>query len=114
MTIQNCRFMKSKTTPWLKKFQLSKKGNFLIHLFKTSYALLIIDSEMKTILWSKDLSKMKYGLDQLQFETHYDQVTKDGQILLYVNVTYVRNHFALMPALILNFFEGGVQLNSGD
>lgn len=78
------------------KIPAFKKGNYLIHLFKSSYALLIIDPEMKTILWSKDLSKMKYGLDYLQFETHDNQVTPDGQILMYVNVTYLRSHFSVL------------------
>lgn len=78
------------------KIPAFKKGNYLIHLFKSSYALLIIDAEMKTILWTKNLSKMKYGLDHLQFETHDNQITADGQILMYVNATYVRNHFSVL------------------
>lgn len=73
-----------------------QKGNYLIHLFKPSYALLIIDRDMKKILWHKNLSQFKYGLDQLQFETHDNQVTPDGKILMYVNMTYIRDHFSLL------------------
>lgn len=62
-----------------------RKGNFLVDLHSPLYAWLILDSEMKTVLWSKSLENLSYGIKQLSFSAHDSQVTPDGKILSYFN-----------------------------
>lgn len=62
-----------------------REGNFLIDLHKPTYALLILDSKMKSILWSKSLEKWPYGMQSLSFSAHDSQVTPEGKILSYFN-----------------------------
>lgn len=61
-----------------------QKGNYLVNLYAPIHALLILDNEMKNILWSKKL-EIKLGDANVMFETHDDQVMADGKILMYVN-----------------------------
>ena len=67
------------------KYPPFREGNFLVDLHKPIYALLILDSKMKTILWSKSLEKWPYGIQRLNFSAHDSQVTPEGKILSYFN-----------------------------
>lgn len=61
------------------------EGNFLINIYSPSFALIILDREMKNILWAKDLGKVKHNGDILRMTTHDIQLTEDGKLLTYVN-----------------------------
>lgn len=62
-----------------------KKGNYLVNIYNPTFAVVILDSEMKNILWSADLSKFPYGGRQVFLQTHDLQVTPEGNILVYAN-----------------------------
>lgn len=74
-----------------------RKGNFLVDLHSPLYALLILDSEMKTVLWSKSLEHLPYGIKHLSFSAHDTQITPDGKILSFINFYKTRE-----PKLHLN------------
>lgn len=61
------------------------EGNYLINIFSPSYALIILDREMKKVLWTKNLGKMNLNGQVLHMFTHDLQMTEDGNILTYVN-----------------------------
>ena len=67
-------------------------GNYIVHLggSKILYqrpicALLILDREMKNILWHKNYCNLQFGTQMYQAYTHDNQVTKEGNILTYIN-----------------------------
>ncbi len=68
------------------KNEAFKEGNFLVDLHGPIFALLILDQNMKRVLWAKNLGRQKYGIDYLSFEAHDSQVTEDGKILSYINI----------------------------
>lgn len=61
------------------------EGNFLVNIYSPSFALIILDREMKNVLWAKDLGKIPHEGKTLRLITHDTQVTEDGKILTYVN-----------------------------
>ena len=61
------------------------EGNYLINIYSPSFALVILDREMKTILWTMDLGRIKSNGEILRLITHDLQVTEDGKILTHVN-----------------------------
>ena len=62
-----------------------KKGNFLVNLNLPICASLILDPKMKIILWSKNFCQQRRDMTFLEATIHDPQVTKDGNLLLYVN-----------------------------
>ncbi|MGZ3726929.1 MAG: hypothetical protein ACXWQQ_14085, partial [Pseudobdellovibrio sp.] len=73
------------------KIPAFRKGNFIVNLFIPSFALLILDSEMKHILWYKNLGQLKNSEGQLTVYTHDNQVLPDGNILSYANQIFIVN-----------------------
>ncbi|MGZ3724294.1 MAG: hypothetical protein ACXWQQ_00750 [Pseudobdellovibrio sp.] len=61
------------------------KGNYLVNLYTPSMALLVLDREMKQILWSLDFSKVDYNGKKANLWTHDNQILPDGRLLNYVN-----------------------------
>ncbi|MEQ1722249.1 MAG: hypothetical protein ABL930_03675 [Pseudobdellovibrio sp.] len=61
------------------------KGNFIVNLYGRTGALIILDKQMKSILWS--LNFFDFTLDNLKYSahTHDIQVLSNGNILAYFN-----------------------------
>lgn len=72
------------------KIEAFQEGNFLVNIFTPTYALLILDKDLKNILWSKDLSDLKYGFNRLKINTHDSQITSDGKILTFANFSKIQ------------------------
>ena len=60
-------------------------GNFLINLRSPAYGLLVLDSELKSILWSTDLRQVDFEGHKFAFFSFASTFTESGKILLYVN-----------------------------
>ncbi len=63
------------------------KGNYLVNLYLPSLALLILDRDMKNILWYSNLSEIVLNNEKLRIHTHDNQLLADGQILTFANST---------------------------
>lgn len=84
------------------KFEAFREGNYLVDLHSPSYALLILDKDMKSILWSKNLTQQVYGLNRLSFSAHDSQITPEGKILSYVNSHKTLNYSVLSNSVTAN------------
>lgn len=82
-------------SPLSERHPAFREGNYLVDLHSPIYALLILDRNLKTILWSKSLENRPYGIQQLSFSAHDSQVTPDGKILSFVN--YYKTYEPKLP-----------------
>lgn len=69
-----------------KTHEAFKAGNYLLHIFMPSMALIIVDREMKNILWTKNLGQLEINNQKMTLITHDNQVLEDGYILSYLNL----------------------------
>lgn len=62
-----------------------KEGNYIVNLFLPTCALLILDSELKNILWNLNLCPRYTTKNKLSILTHDPQITPNGNLLIYIN-----------------------------
>ena len=60
-------------------------GNYVINLFMTSYAVIILDRQMQKILFHKNFKTFKYGPFQRRIMIHDVQINQRGNLFYYVN-----------------------------
>lgn len=60
-------------------------GNFIINIYGPSKAVIILDKNLKNILWSKNLSQFKINTQVYDIDTHDVQILKNGHIIAYIN-----------------------------
>ncbi len=72
------------------KISAFQSGNYLVNLFVPLNALLVLDRDMKKILWSKSLKGVVLEGKEVHLITHDDHVLPDGKILMYANRFYKR------------------------
>ncbi|MGZ3726930.1 MAG: hypothetical protein ACXWQQ_14090 [Pseudobdellovibrio sp.] len=65
--------------------QAFQKGNFIVNIYGSSHALIIVDKEMKNILWADNLKKFNVKNEIYNLSSHDDQVLPNGNILSYAN-----------------------------
>lgn len=69
------------------------EGNYLVNLYTPGFGVIILDRDMKHILWSRNLRNFQYKGLNYRMLTHDLQVTKEGNILAYVNAFYIQQIF---------------------
>jgi hypothetical protein len=62
------------------------KGNFIVNLYGPSKLVIVLDSRLKTVLWSKNFSDYFCKKNECYVHSHDLQILKNGNILAYVNM----------------------------
>lgn len=79
------------------------EGNYIINLFVPSLALLILDKNMKNVVWHKKMSEFNYTNNTYSVFGHDYQVTSEGNILAYFNK--MKPNHAIYSETFSNIFK---------
>lgn len=59
------------------------EGNYILHLYGPTRALLVLDNKLQKILWHKKMGKFIFDRKEYDIHTHDNQITSAGNLLSY-------------------------------
>lgn len=66
-----------------KKHPAFSRGNFILHLYGPTKALLVLDSQLQKILWHKKMDVLNLDGINHRIHTHDNQITPEGNLISY-------------------------------